>query len=118
MKFSILGFRQSVAAEENITPKELVLLRWFIDFFATGKMKFLVVEKKLYFWVDNDTVIEELPILKLGNISNVRRLLRRMVGKKIFSHHVKKGNEAYYRLNTGMMCRLLCAQPQTRTRRK
>lgn len=118
MRFSILGFRQSVTVEKKITIKELVLLRWFIDFFSTGKMKYLIFEKSLYFWVDRNSVIRELPILGITNTSNVRRLLREMVCKKILHHHVKKGCESYYRLNTGLMSELLCSAPRPKGRRK
>lgn len=118
MRFSIMGFLQSVAVEKKVTVKELVLLRWFIDFFSTGKMKYLIFEKSLYLWVDRKTIIHELPILGITNASNIRRLLREMVSKGILHHHVEKDHEAYYRLNTKLMSQLLCSAPKPRTKRR
>lgn len=118
MRFTILGFRQSVAVEKNITLQELMLLRWFIDFWTTGKMHWIEVEKKLYFWVDNSKALSELPILGITQTSNLRRLLRGMVTKKILHYHLEKGKYPYYRINTDVATQLLCSAPKPRRKRR
>jgi len=113
-----MGFSQKKAHELQLTPKELVFLRWFIDFMVTMRMKHVVAEKTTFYWIDRKTVNAELPILQAPDPSNLRRFLRRLVKKKVLKHYVHKGNEAYYATDHETMSELLSYVPRPARRRR
>ena len=118
MKYTILGFSQKKALELNLSAKELMFLRWFIDFMVTLKMKYIIVNEITYFWVDSKTVIEELPLLRIREAKNMRRFLKKMVDKGILTYFIHKGYIPYYTVNKEIMQDLLTMPPQPRTRGK
>ena len=99
MKYTILGFSQAEACKRKLTGQELIFLRWFIDFMVTLKMKYILIDQQMFFWVDNKTVAEELPIIGFRHSTGWRRFLRGMVDKKLLDYHLHKGKEPYYRVN-------------------
>lgn len=115
MRYTIMGFSQKKAIELRLTPKELVFLRWFIDFMTTLRMKYCIVDKITYFWVNNETVMKELPLLGIRHIPNLRRLLKGLVGKNVLIYFVRRGNQAYYAVNHETMSELLSYVPQPKT---
>jgi len=113
MKYTIMGFNQKFAYEWGLTTKELVFLRWFLDFMATGRMEHIVKDNKIYFWVDNKTVIEELPILRIRRTDNLRRFLRNLIEKGILEYTLHRGNKPFYRFNSEKAY-LLISHPSSR----
>lgn len=63
MKYTIHGFSQKVAIEMNLKSDDLLLLRWFVDFMGTNRMKKFFVEDECFYWVMYDAALEDLPIL-------------------------------------------------------
>lgn len=63
MKYTIHGFSQKVAIEMGLRSDELLLLRWFVDFMGTNRMKKFFVEDECFYWVMYDAALEDLPIL-------------------------------------------------------
>jgi len=118
MRYTIMGFSQKKAYELKLTPKELVFLRWFIDFMVTLRMRHIVVDKITYFWVDRKTVIEDLPILGISDPSHIRRFLQGLEKKQLLRHFVRRGKEAYYGLNHEIMTELLSFAPAPRSRHR
>lgn len=107
MRYTIMGFSQKKAVELKLTPKELVFLRWFIDFMVTMKMKSIIIEEITYFWIDNKTVIEELPMLNITLNRDLRRFLKGLVNKKVLKYFLHRGNAPYYTTNHETMSELL-----------
>lgn len=101
MKYTIEGFNQAFALELNLTCKEVVFLRWFMDFVATRKMKVVFVKDEPYFWVDNKTVSRELPILRIKDKRSMRRFLERLVKKQVLKYYLHNKNMPFYKMNTG-----------------
>jgi len=99
MRYTILGFNQVKAYKLGITCKELVFLRWFVDFMATLKMRYIIQEEKTYFWVDYKTVMEELPILRISHKVALRRFLRNLVNKEVLNYHLAGCSMPFYRVN-------------------
>lgn len=99
MKYTIEGFNQVFVLKLNLTCKEVVFLRWFMDFMATGKMKVVSVKDEPYFWVDNKTVSRELPILGIKAKRSMRRFLERLVKKQVLKYHLHNKNMPFYKMN-------------------
>jgi hypothetical protein len=117
MKYTIQGFSQKIATDHQLTCKDLTFFRWLIDFMVTGRMQFEYFEKKLYFWVDNDAVIAELPILNIKDTQNLRRYLRSLVKKGLLEYKLFQGNKPYYKANP-KVANLLISAPNTQRRKK
>ena len=66
MKYCVQGFYQPRAVELGLTNDDLLVLRWFVDFTGTKKMKTIVIEEKVFYWVNYKTVLADLPVLKMS----------------------------------------------------
>ena len=102
MKYTIEGFYQAYAAtlkdEKNrIDCTDLVILRWFIDFQATGRMEFVDIGNDRFFWVNYKALLDDMPILSISKRALYDRL-QKMVKFGLLKHHHHKsgGNFSYY----------------------
>lgn len=73
MRFNVHGFDQKVAIEFGLSNDELLILRHFEDFVCSGKMESFYEEGHMFYWVNYNKFLEDLPILninkeRLGNI--------------------------------------------------
>lgn len=66
MRFSIHGFDQKTAVEFGLTNDELLILRHFEDFVHSGKMDSFYEEGYMYYWVNYDKFLSDLPILNIN----------------------------------------------------
>lgn len=86
MKYTIEGFSQRKAVEMGLTTEDIVLLRWFVDFYNTGLMKkFVTQDGNELVWVDYKSVLEELPIIRC-NKRNLTARFDRLVKAGVLIH--------------------------------
>ncbi|MDD4980667.1 MAG: hypothetical protein PHC54_05310 [Candidatus Omnitrophica bacterium] len=109
MKYTIEGFSQEIALRLGLDAIDLVLLRWMLDFYNTNRMEKHYWEEKEYFWVNYQTVIEDIPILGINNKMALRRRLRNIEQAKIVEFKVFQGagNRTFYRFNGEILACLL-----------
>ena len=87
MKYTIEGFSQEYAMtlrekvevngkiiEKKIDCTDLVILRWFVDFYP--KMKKLEVDGVQYAWVSRKKLIEDLPLVDISEKAFAERMQR------------------------------------------
>ncbi len=86
MKYSIEGFSQPVAVELELSSDDLIVLRWFVDFYGTNKMAKLVTNGNQYVWINYKSLLEDLPILKISK----QTLSKRIFGNLVKAHVLKK----------------------------
>lgn len=100
MKFTILGFSQAKSVELGLNVNDLLILRWFVDYLGTGKMKTKKFDGVTYYWVDYSGVIEELPILYKTKPDTIYRTLKAMTKVGVLEHKTLKqgGTWSYYKL--------------------
>ena len=65
MKLEIMGFSQKGLMDLGLDNDDAVLLRWFIDFQGSQRMKAVpnTEDGKIYFWVNFRKLCEDLPII-------------------------------------------------------
>lgn len=65
MKLEIMGFSQQGLVDLGLDIEDAVLLRWFIDYQGTQRMKAIpnTDDGKIYFWVSFGKVCEDLPMV-------------------------------------------------------
>lgn len=109
MKYTIEGFSQEIALKLGLDAKDLVLLRWIVDFHATDRMEKHYFDRKEYFWVDYRTVIQDLPILAIGHKVALRRRLRNIEKSGLVEFRVfpGAGNRTFYRFKSEILSSLL-----------
>ena len=85
MKYNIEGFDQQKAINFGLDLIDLSLLRWFVDFTTSPKMKKMIVNDKIYYWINYRHVIEEMPILGLQKVAIARRF-KKMADNDVLIH--------------------------------
>ncbi|MDU4660941.1 MAG: hypothetical protein E6Y39_12545, partial [Clostridium butyricum] len=98
MKYTVEGFSQKSLIDYGLDEKDALILRYFIDFKDSGKMKMKIINKVPYYWLKGSALLEQLPILRINNVDVLRRRLKKMTSCKILMHeHVLEGGSyAFY----------------------
>lgn len=117
MKFSIHGFYQPRAVELGLTNDDLLVLRWFVDFAGTEKMKTIIEDDGIYYWISYSTILEDLPVLKITKKTLKRKHFDKLCEAKVLKHkHIKQGGSfSYYAygINYDTLIYLQDAPPST-----
>lgn len=105
MKYNIMGFDQAMLLELGLDIKDAAILRYFIDFRDTKKMRCQVIDAEPYYWVKYEAIIEEYPILGLKSADSVYNRFKKLVAAKVLKHKTVKSNGvySYYSLGEGYM---------------
>lgn len=113
MKYTVLGFSQIKAVENNLDITDLTLLRYFIDFKDTGKMSTMIEDEKIYYWFKYEGFIKEYPILSIKN-DTVYRRMKILVEKGFLIHTTLKkgGTFSYYNVSQNIICLLSDSIPE------
>lgn len=109
MKYTIEGFSQEVSLRIGLDVKDLVFLRWLVDFYNTGKMEIHIFEGRQYFWLDYNYTLKELPILGINSKDVLARRLKSIADTGVMHFRLFEGagNKTYYRFDEQMLCELL-----------
>jgi DNA-binding Lrp family transcriptional regulator len=91
MKYNIEGFSQKRLIELGLDCIDAHLLRWFIDFQNTEKMKTIIHEEKTWYWVSYSGVLKDLPILNIERRTVQRRFLKLVKAGILFRYTYKVG---------------------------
>jgi len=100
MKYTIFGFSQQGLLDLDFGLKEAAILRFIVDFKATGEMKSKSFNGNEYFWLLHDYIINEIPILKVKKQALVL-ILKKMVTSGLIEKKLEKtksGTYTYYRI--------------------
>lgn len=99
MKFTIMGFSQKAVLDiiesgHKIDVTDLAILRWFVDFCNTDKISKTIEGNKIYYWINYQTLLQDMPILNIKQRMLYTRL-QKMVDANILTHHTKKAGGTY-----------------------
>ena len=108
MKYTIEGFSQEYALTLKATVQEdskeknicidcvdLVILRWFVDFYPS--MKKTNIDGQQYAWVNYQTLLDDLPLLNIGKKMLTNRF-KKLVYFNLLTHTTLRdgGTYSYY----------------------
>lgn len=114
MKYTVNGFLQEKLIEYELDDKDAILLRYFIDFKGSGKMKSRIVDEEQYYWLSYKGVIEEYPILNLKEDSVYRRLKKLCEKKILVSITVREGGTySFYNIGENYITLISDTNPNT-----
>ncbi len=97
MKYTIEGFSQEEAIKYGLDVEDLIILRWFVDFSSSMSQK--LIEGKTYYWINYQTLLKDLPILRFKSKDRLYRKMKNMVDIGVLKHkNIKniEGNFSYY----------------------
>ena len=98
MKYTFLGFSQQAIINLGLDDKEVVLLRWFVDFTAGNKkISKRIFDTEVYYWVKYEAVMEEYPMFNFKK-DTIYRKLKSLAKKGVLKHKTLKegGVWSYY----------------------
>lgn len=98
MKYTFLGFSQQAIINLGLDDKEVVLLRWFVDFTAGNKkISKRIFNNEVYYWVKYEAVMEEYPMFSFKK-DTIYRKLKSLAKKGVLKHKTLKegGVWSYY----------------------
>lgn len=95
MKFTINGFSQRRLIKLGLDATDSLILRCFVDFKDTEKMKAEIIDNEKYYWIKYEWLIQELPILGLKTKDSIYRRLKKMVKAGVLAHKTKKQGGTY-----------------------
>jgi len=99
MRYTILGFSQRRLVELGLSMDEALVLRWFVDYQATGRMRQVVLDGEVWFWVNFAGVLEDIPIAG-GSPKTISRRFDRLQDSGILERRTFKEGGVFscYRL--------------------
>ncbi len=100
MKRTVHGFSQKHAVDLGLEADHLLILRWFVDWQQYGDMEWVEHEGNEYFWVNQNAVTDELPILGVSSRRAIRRRLDKLVEAGVLEKHKAESGRAYYAVNS------------------
>jgi len=100
MRQSFMGFDQKAATEYGLKPDHQFILRWFLDWQSGGDMIEKRVEGNIFYWINWQTVLEQLPALGVSSRDSIKRRLQQMQEKDVLEKHTdyEQGTRTYYRV--------------------
>lgn len=69
MKYSILGFNQELVMLTSLTLRDLLILQYIMNACGSPSMNHIVQDEKSYVWLDHKKVLDDIPILRMGEQS-------------------------------------------------
>lgn len=100
MKFTVLGFSQTRLVQLGLDLNDALILRWFVDFYATNRMIKVQHEGKEYVQVRYKAILEDIPIIGIKSKDVLRRRWNKMVDAGLIESYTHKagGTFSFYRL--------------------
>ena len=74
MKYTIHGFSQSVAIQLGMDNDDLLILRWIVDSINVDKMDVVCENNEIYYLINYDSLLKDIPILQIKKDTLYRRL--------------------------------------------
>lgn len=115
MKYTLEGFSQEQLVKLGLDATDAIILRWFVDFSATGKMSRVYDSGKEFWWVKYSAIIDDLPILGISTTKNIGRHFQKMVDCGLMEQFIKKcagGTFSCFRLIEDNYINLVSDYPQ------
>lgn len=102
MKLEIMGFNQRSLCALGLDASDAILLRWFVDYQNTSKMKSVTTpEGAVYFWVNMKKPCDDIPILTKNARWMAGRFNKLVEAGVLYKYEVSAGTgkKSCFRLN-------------------
>lgn len=113
MQYNIYGLSQKGIIKNDIDAKDIILIRFMMNFISSGKMKSLISEGKTFYWFFYQNIIDEIPAIKIKNKIALARRLKALTEKGLLEMYLKSDKEGtftYYRFTDKMYHDLISSE--------
>jgi len=109
LKYTIEGFSQVESIRLGLDVKDLVLLRWIVDFYNTGCMDTHLFQGIPFFWIKYEYVLRELPVLGITSKDVLARRMKDICKSGLLEGRIFEaaGHKTYFRFNKDILRSLL-----------
>lgn len=91
MKYTIEGFSQKKLIDMRLDVSDALILRWFMDFSATGSMKSVINDGKTYFLVRYEGIIRDIPLLGISSTKGIANRFNKYVELGLMERLIRRG---------------------------
>lgn len=91
MKYTIEGFSQKKLIDMSLDVSDALILRWFMDFSATGSMKSVINDGKTYFLVRYEGIIRDIPLLGISSTKGIANRFNKYVELGLMERLIRRG---------------------------
>ena len=111
MKYTVLGFSQPKLVDLGLDLNDALILRWFVDFYSTGKMLKVSADGVEYARVSYKSMLNDIPIIGVKSHDVLRRRMKKIVTAGLFESYTLQAGGTFpcYRLSD--MYEKLIARP-------
>ncbi len=100
MRYTILGFNQTLAIENDLSVNDLLLLQYIMEANGQPNMQHIVENEISYVWLSHTKIKEDLPILNISE-GTLRNKLSELKTKNLItsisiSNKSDRGSRTYY----------------------
>ena len=95
MKYTIEGFDQELLVKWGLDSNDAIILRWFVDFYLSGKMAKVEHDGETYLWVNYQTCIDDLPIMRIKNKEVLARHFKKFEQCGLMKRHISRKGGIY-----------------------
>jgi len=108
MKYTVLGFSQQRLMGLGLGMDEALILRWYIDYRATGRMRTMTIDGTTWVWVNYAGVLSDIPIVG-GSAKTISRRFEKLVETGVLEHTTLRegGTFSCYRINEAVYITLV-----------
>ena len=98
MRYTILGFNQELLIKYDLNMNEVLLLDYIYNAVASPTMTHKIENNVSYVWLNHKKILEDLPILNIGE-DRLKRLLQHLIEVHLIQSVrdvVGRGSKSYY----------------------
>ena len=95
MKYTIEGFDQELLVKWGLDSNDAIILRWFVDFYLSGKMAKVEHDGETYLWINYQTCIDDLPIMRIKNKEVLARHFKKFEQCGLMKRHISRKGGIY-----------------------
>lgn len=94
MKYTIEGFSQKKLIDMKLDVSDALILRWFMDFSATGSMKSCINNGRTYFLVKYEGIIRDIPLLGISSTKGIANRFNKYLELGLMERVVRRGGNS------------------------
>ena len=91
MKYTICGFNQQKLFDYKLDINDAQILRWLIDFAATGRMRKIIENNTIYYLVNYEAIICAFPIMGITSTKAIANRFEKYVKCGLLQKTIRKG---------------------------
>lgn len=95
MRRLVVGYLQDEAVSLNLDLKDLLILRFIVNFIKSDAPYKKRINGKFFYWIRTSYIINELPILYINSPEVLKRRIDKLIKLKLLDYKLDKNKGMY-----------------------